>query len=150
MDHFHDDQDLEQPAMEHEDGGDEKPSAPRKKERRAPEAAVDAVLEATRAHILDDDGSHIVRKPVPVTQQDRKKVRRRNVDTDVSVSDLVSAAVIDLLKSDTEVESSTRKRPAILTIAAPEWWWSLLRLRADASGAQVGDVVAVAIADHLP
>lgn len=118
--------------------------------RSAPEAAVDATLRAARAHILKDDGSHVLRKAVAVSAGDRKKVRRRFVDTDVSVSDLVFTGVVDLLEAGAEVTASDRKRPSNITIAAPEWWWLLLKMYADSHNAHVSDVVAKAIGDHLP
>lgn len=146
--HTHE-QDVDQDALPF-NPEETQPVKPEGKERRAPESAVDAVLAAARVHILSDDGTRIVRKPIAVTQQDRKKVRRRNVDTDVPVSDLVSAAVVDLLKEGTTVEHSNRKRPATLTIGAPDWWWELAKLHASANGAQLPDVIAAAIGDHLP
>lgn len=59
--------------------------------------AVDAALAARRKQLLDNAKDDKVRKAVPILTSDRKKIKRRNIDTDVAVSDLASDAVIALL-----------------------------------------------------
>lgn len=119
-----------------------------------PETAVDALLASLRSRLLDEASDKQVRKSIPVTQQDRRKVRRRNVDTDVPLSELVFDAVVDLLKNQDEVQVASsraaKNRTQRLTVNAPAWWWRLVALSADSVGGQHADVISAAIGRRLP
>lgn len=130
---------------------DEAPQSPVKKAKTAPESVVTTVLESARSAVMTDDGTKTVRKAVSVTAADRKKARKRGVDTDLSVSDLVNEAVLDLLRDKADVPSpANAKRPNNITVSAPSWWWFIAKLFADAHDVKVDDVVAHAIKNYLP
>lgn len=116
--------------------------------------AVDNALAARRAQLLETAVQDKVRKAVPVLASDRKKIRRRNVDTDVAISDLAYDAVIKLLAEGDEVDVASdraaKNRKERITLTAPSWWWSLATLYADAHNGQLSDVIASAINKQLP
>lgn len=117
------------------------------------EEAVDATLAAVRRNILQNASDERSRKAIPVLTRDRRKVRRRNADTDVPVSDLVFDAVLELLHQGVAVEAvssrAAKNRTERITLTAPTWWWQLVTLAAEANGAQPADVIAEAINKHL-
>ena len=117
------------------------------------ETAVDSTLAAVRKNLLDNASDEKVRKAIPILQTERRKVRRRHVDTDVPVSDLVFDAVLDLLNDGAEVSVATKRaaknRTERLTLTAPAWWWRLVGLAADAHEGQPADVISTAITKHL-
>lgn len=119
-----------------------------------PTAAVDAALEAIRERLLNGDNDKTQRKAIAVTPSDRRKVRRRNVDTDVAISDLVFDSVIDLLtrKDDVNVASAraAKNRSERLTLTAPQWWWTLAGFAADSVGGSLSDVITAGISKRLP
>lgn len=117
------------------------------------EAAVEAVIDALRTNLLNNSSDDKVRKAVALLPSDRRKVRRRNVDTDVPVSDLVFDAVLDMLKQHSDVPAATaraaKNRTDRLTLTAPAWWWSLVDLTAQARNGHASDVISTAINKHL-
>lgn len=116
------------------------------------EAAVDATLASAREKLLAG-GDETIRKSVPVGTNDRRKVRRRHVDTDVAISDLVFDAVLKMLTEKDEIpaasERASKNRTERLTLTAPAWWWKLVTFAGEANGAGTPDVVAQAIRKHL-
>lgn len=120
------------------------------------EELIDAVLAVMRRRLLaaDADGP-LIRRPVPCTVADRKKVRIREVHTDRPVAELVADAVLALLAAAPESvvagdERAVKKRTDKITVAAPQWWWELAALAAVAAAGSTADVVAAAISNHLP
>lgn len=117
------------------------------------ESAVDSTLAALRSNLLENASDDKVRKAVVILQTERRKVRRRNVDTDVPVSDLVFDAVLDLLNKGADVNvASTRaakNRTDRVTLTAPAWWWTLVGLAAAANEGTPADVISTAISKHL-
>lgn len=117
------------------------------------EAAVDSTLAAVRKNLLENVSDTKTRKAIPILPNERRKVRRRNVDTDVPVSELVFDAVLDLLNSGDEIPVASaraaKNRSDRLTLTAPAWWWTLVGLAADANGAQPADVISEAVSKHL-
>lgn len=146
------DDDRTQDTETADDGGVEKIERP--EVNGPPTAAVDAALEAIRERLLNGDHSKTQRKAIAVTPSDRRKVRRRNVDTDVSISDLVFDSVIDLLsrQDDVHVASAraSKNRSERLTLTAPQWWWTLAGFAADSVGGSLADVIATGIGKRLP
>lgn len=117
------------------------------------ESAVDATLAAVRKNLLENASEDKVRKAVSILQSERRKVRRRNVDTDVAVSELVFDAVLDMLNEGTEVVAASpraaKNRSDRITLTEPAWWWSLVSLAADAHDATPADVISTAVTKHL-
>ena len=120
------------------------------------EVLVEAVLAVMRRRLLAADAAGpLIRRPVPCTVADRKKVRIREVHTDRPVAELVADAVLALLAAAPESvvaadERTAKKRTDKITVGAPQWWWELAALAAVAAGGSTADVVAAAIGNHLP
>lgn len=117
------------------------------------ETAVDSTLAAVRKNLLENASDTKVRKAILLLPTERRKARRRNVDTDVPVSELVFDAVLDLLNKEGEIHVATtraaKNRTDRLTLTAPAWWWSLVGLAADANDGTPADVISTAISKHL-
>lgn len=117
------------------------------------ETAVDSTLAAVRKNLLENASNAKARKAIPILQTERRKVRRRNVDTDVPVSELVFDAVLDLLNEGTQVSAAStraaKNRTDRITLTAPSWWWNLVGLAAGAHDAQPADVISTAVSKHL-
>lgn len=120
------------------------------------EELIDALLAVMRRRLLAADADEpLIRRPVPCTVADRKKVRIREVHTDRPVAELVAEAVLALLAAAPESvvagdERAAKKRTDKITVAAPQWWWELAALAAAAAAGSTADVVAAAISSHLP
>lgn len=117
-------------------------------------SAVDDAVGIVKACLTAHTDDTVIRKVVSLPPADRRKVRRRHVDTDVPVSVLVHDAAMNLLKDHDEIQALTpRKRGSRdqqLTVAAPATWWRMLTVVADGAGVSVADIVATAIRTNLP
>lgn len=121
---------------------------------QAREDAVESAVESARNALLSSASTKDVRKVVAFQPKTRRKLRRRHVDTDVSVSDLTFDAVLAMLGEQAEVDVASpqqaKGRTDRVTLTVPEWWWRLVQFTATAHGGSPADVVATAVKKHLP